>query len=65
MLRVSWPLLSIRADPFDFGSMLYEDTTGQPAYNGLKDTEIRSLYLKHQSPETASFEGAGTVINNC
>ncbi|KAK3299517.1 kinase-like domain-containing protein [Chaetomium fimeti] len=59
------PLLSTRADLFALGSVLYEITTGQPPYQGLKDTEIRARYLEHDFPDTTSLRAIGSVIEKC
>ncbi|KAK4241940.1 kinase-like domain-containing protein [Achaetomium macrosporum] len=59
------PLLSIWADLFALGSVLYEITTGQAPYNGLDDTEIRDLYRKGRFPETAFLGAIGAVIEKC
>jgi serine/threonine protein kinase len=59
------PLLSIRADLFALGNVLYEITTGHPPYEELNDEEIRTRYLNRQFPETASLGAVGTVIEKC
>ncbi|KAK3307654.1 kinase-like domain-containing protein [Chaetomium strumarium] len=59
------PRLSVQADLFAPGSMLYEIMTGHPPYEELDDTEIRALYLNRKFPETASLGAIGTVIEQC
>lgn len=54
--------LSIQADLFAFGSVLYEIMTGHPPCEGLSETEIRARYLKGEFPDTEPLQGVGTVI---
>ncbi|EGX88115.1 protein kinase, putative [Cordyceps militaris CM01] len=58
------PLVSVRADLFAFGSVLYEIMTGHAPYEGLDETEIRDRYQKREFPETDSLE-VGTIIKRC
>ncbi|KAL2021259.1 hypothetical protein VTK56DRAFT_7338 [Thermocarpiscus australiensis] len=59
------PLLSIQADLFALGSVLYEFTTGHPPYEGLGDTEIRARYQKGRFPETGCLGAVGRIIEQC
>ncbi|AEO55225.1 hypothetical protein MYCTH_2298848 [Thermothelomyces thermophilus ATCC 42464] len=59
------PRLSVQADLFALGSVLYEIMTGYPPYEELDDTEIRALYLNRKFPETASLGAIGTIIEQC
>ncbi|KAL2260597.1 hypothetical protein VTK26DRAFT_5346 [Humicola hyalothermophila] len=59
------PRLSVQADLFALGSVLYEVTTGHPPYEELNDTEIRALYLNRKFPKTSSLGAIGTIIEQC
>ena len=59
------PLLSIQADLFAFGGVLYEIMTTHAPYEGLDETEIRARYLKGKFPNTKALQGIGTVIEKC
>lgn len=59
------PLLSIQADLFAFGGVLYEIIIGHAPYEGLDEMEIRARYLKGEFPDTKSLQHIGTIINKC
>lgn len=59
------PLLSVRADLFAFGSVLYEIFTKHAPYEGLDETEIRTRYVKGKFPETGLLQEIGAIINKC
>jgi len=59
------PLLSIRADLFALGSVLYEIMTGHAPYYGLDETEIRARYLKGDFPDITSLQAFGAIIKKC
>jgi serine/threonine protein kinase len=59
------PRLSIQADLFALGSVLYEITTSHPPYKDLDGAEIRSLYPERKFPETASLGAIGAIIEKC
>lgn len=59
------PRLSVQADLFALGSVLYEITTGHPPYKELDDIEIRALYLNRKFPEITSLGAIGAIIEQC
>ncbi|AEO62452.1 uncharacterized protein THITE_2039513 [Thermothielavioides terrestris NRRL 8126] len=63
--EIPGPRLSVQADLFALGSVLYEIMTGHPPYEGLDDAAIRALYLNRKFPETASLGAIGTIIEQC
>lgn len=63
------PLLSIQADIFALGSVLYNIMTGAFPYQELlekeKENEIKALYEKGKFPKTDSLGPIGTIITKC
>ncbi|KAI1128040.1 kinase-like protein [Nemania abortiva] len=59
------PLLSIQADLFALGSVLYELFTKDPPYKGRTEKEIECLYRDGEFPDTTSIGTVGRVITNC
>lgn len=57
--------LSIQADLFAFGSVIYEIMTTHCPYDGLDETEITARYASGKFPETESLGAVGTIINKC
>ncbi|KAI2618125.1 kinase-like protein [Hypoxylon sp. NC1633] len=57
--------LSIQADLFAFGSVIYEIMTTHCPYDGLDETEITARYARGEFPETESLGAIGTIIKKC
>lgn len=57
--------LSIKADLFALGSVLYEIMTEDSPCKGLTDKEIHDRYLRGEFPDTQSLQAVGSVIRKC
>ncbi|KAK4124541.1 kinase-like protein [Parathielavia appendiculata] len=58
------PRLSVQADLFALGSVLYEILTGHLPYEELDDNKIRAQYMNRTSL-TAFLGSTGTIIEQC
>lgn len=67
--RYPGPLLSVEADLFALGSVLYNIMTGSFPYQDLlvegKENEIQALFKMGEFPETDSLGPIGAIITKC
>lgn len=58
-------LLSVKADLFALGCVLYEIATGRGPYEELSEKEARDRYRRGEFPDTKSLRAIGPVISKC
>jgi serine/threonine protein kinase len=57
--------VSVKADIFSLGCLIYELMTGTFPYEGQSDEDVKNLYSGGVFPDTTALGSAGSVITRC